>query len=305
MSREGGSLKVEGVELFWPSGALDDPETITLALEDHCKHYRLIFQRGLENDLSFGANVINLQPNGLKFNKSLTLKITLDKNKGLFDEWLVLHGKQATDGNVFWETITDHSRFDLMNGVVTTEINGFSIITILLRSIRFRLKEIVTRLNIMPFKYTLSVLYRSNLENDPFEEVGLALMSQDVYQERYYREHDECVLEKLKRDGFEELGSNVREETNYIYNGERLVVSIRLGEDYKLANNQRDSTEVTVDSSVWWSTGKSVTFPLQSSCTKAKILCGKVKIEGQYGHTREDDFCQLGKLQSNVLFTFH
>jgi len=83
------------------------------------------------------------------------------------------------------------------------------------------------------------------------------------------------------------------------------VVSIRLGEDYKLANNQRGSVEMIVDSSVWWSTGKSVTFPLQSSCTKAKILCGKVKIEGQYGHTREDDFCQLGKLQPNVLLTFH
>lgn len=223
------------------------------------------------------------------------MRITLDKNKDPHNKWLVLHGKQALDGKIFWEDITDHTRFDLINGAVITEINGFFIIAVLLRSIWVRSKEIVTRLNLMSFKYTLSVLYRCNLQNCSFEELALVFMSQDVYQEQSYRENDQCALEKLKRDGFEELGSNVRQETNYIYNEERLVVSILLGKDYKLAKNQRESIEVTVESCVWWNTGKSVTFLLQSSSTKAKILCGEINIEGQYGHNRKENFCQSGE----------
>lgn len=41
--REGGLLKVEGVELFWFFGVFDDFEIIMFVLEDFCKYYSLIF----------------------------------------------------------------------------------------------------------------------------------------------------------------------------------------------------------------------------------------------------------------------
>ena len=50
-----------------------------------------------------------------------------------------------------------------------------------------------------------------------------------------------------------------------------------------------------MDSSVWWSTGHVVRLSLQASGTDAKILCGRIVVEGQYGHVEEDHFCQQGE----------
>ncbi|KAJ7393460.1 hypothetical protein OS493_006438 [Desmophyllum pertusum] len=116
-------------------------------------------------------------------------------------------------------------------------------------------------------------------------------MSQDSYQEPLYREHEDSALMQLKRDGFEELGSKVEQESGYIYNEENLTVSIQLGEDYKLVNNQQERV-VTVESPVWWSTGHVIRVPLQGSSADVKILCGRVTVHGQHGHVLEDHFSQ-------------
>ena len=297
MSSEGGSLKVNGVELTCPPGALDDPVTIKLTLEEPCKYCGLIVQSGLENDIIFGASIINCQPNGQKFKKPLTLTITLDKGKAHFKSLIVLHGTTINDEKIFWEDITENSKFDLKKGQVSTNINRFSLIAVLLKLSWVHTKDILTRLNVMSFKYTLSVLFKGNRQNCPFDELALVFMSQDIHQEQYYREHDDSALTQLKSDGFKELGSNVRQDTNYIYNTESLTVSIQLGEDYKPSNNQQERFEFTVGSSVWWSTGHVIKLPLQGSSADAKILCGKIVVQGQYGHVREDHFCQLGELQ--------
>ncbi|KAJ7384651.1 hypothetical protein OS493_020230 [Desmophyllum pertusum] len=127
-------------------------------------------------------------------------------------------------------------------------------------------------------------------------------MSQDIYQERLYREHKDSALMQLKSDGFEELGFNVGQESGYIYNQESLTVSIQLGEGYKPVNSQQESIiEFTVDvqSSVWWSTGYVQTVKVQGSsadATSPKILRGKIAVQDQHGHVLEDDFYQSADL---------
>ncbi|KAJ7388407.1 hypothetical protein OS493_037799 [Desmophyllum pertusum] len=120
-------------------------------------------------------------------------------------------------------------------------------------------------------------------------------MSQDIYQEQSYREHEDSALMQLQRNGFEELGSNVGQERGYIYNQESLTVSIQLGEGYKPINSQQESITVHVQSSVWWSTGHVIMVKLQGSSADAnspKILRGRIAVQGQHGHVLEDDFYQ-------------
>lgn len=288
---------MNGVKLTCPPGAVDDPVNIKLKLEEPQRYCGLILNHGLENDLIFGAPIINCQPNGQTFKEHVTLTIAVDRNEkgNSTDALLVLHGTPTTDGRIFWEDITQNSKFDLEKKELKVEIAQFSLIAVLLRLTWVHTKEIVTRLNVISFKYTLSVLFKSNHQHSPFEDLALMFMSQDIYQEQFYRERDDSALVQLKSDGFEELGSNVGQESNYIYNKESLTVSIQLGEDYKPANDKQQSTTFTVDSSVWWSTGHVVKLPLQGSGADAKILCGRVVVRGQHGHVREDHFCQQGE----------
>ncbi|XP_078374047.1 uncharacterized protein LOC144657574 isoform X2 [Oculina patagonica] len=293
VTSEGGSVSVYGVNLTCPPGALDDSVTIKLTLEEPYKYCGPLVQRGLENDVIFGASVVNCQPNGQKFKENVELTIALDSKKSKSAETaIVLHGTRTSEGKYSWEDITHNSKFDSKKGEIKAEINHFSLIAVLLRLTWVQTKEIVTRLNLMSFKYMLSVLFKSNQQHLPYDELALVFMSQDIYQEQFYREHDDCALMQLKKNGFEELDSNVGEEINYVYNKETLTVSIQLGEDYKPANNQQECITFAVDSSVWWSTGHVIKLPLQGSTGEVKIMCGKIVVKGQHGHVLEDHFCQ-------------
>ncbi|KAJ7393464.1 hypothetical protein OS493_006443 [Desmophyllum pertusum] len=292
VTSDGGSVSVKGAKLICPTGAVDDPVTIKLKLEEPYSYCGLIVHNGLENDVIFGAPIINCQPNGQMFKKHVTLTVALDNEiKKSIGALLVLHGTPTNDGKIFWEDITHNSQFDLEKEELQVEINQFSLIAVLLRLTWVQAKEIVTRFNLVSFKYTLSVLFKSNHQHSPFDELALVFMSQDSYQEPLYREHEDSALMQLKRDGFEELGSKVEQESGYIYNEENLTVSIQLGEDYKLVNNQQERV-VTVESPVWWSTGHVIRVSLQSSSADAKILCGRVAVHGQHGHVLEDYFSQ-------------
>ncbi|KAL9971284.1 hypothetical protein ACROYT_G023792 [Oculina patagonica] len=294
VTTEGGSVSVNGVTLTCPAGALDDFTTIKLKLEEPHKYCGLLVQRGLENVVIFDTPIVNCQPNGQKFKEYLELTIALDSEQSKSaDTAIVLHGTRTSEGKYSWEDITHNSNFDSKKGEIKVEINHFSLIAVLLRLTWVHTKEIVTRLNLMSFKYMLSVLYKSNQQNLPYDELALVFMSHDIYREQFYREHDDSALMQLKRNGFEELGSNVGQEINYVYNKETLTVSIHLGEDYKPANNQQECITFTVESSVWWSTGHVIKLPLRGSAADTKILCGRIAVQGQYGHVREDHFCQL------------
>ena len=271
--------------------------SITFHLEDPSKYYGLIVRRDLENDVMFGASVINIEPSGHYFKKPLTLATKVESRFRCHDVF-ILHGFKARDGNITWHDITHNSRIDQANAGVDIEIYHFSLIAILLRLGRSTLlctKDIISRLNLVPFNYTLSVLLKSN-PSSVHDELALLFVSQDVYYEKFYREDEtSSALMQLKKDEFKELHvrSIASEEGKSIYNNETLQIKIRLGEDYKLANKEQESICLTVNSYDWWHEGKVMRIPLEWK-KDVRSLCGEVTVTGEYGHTSERHFRERG-----------
>ena len=289
------------VTLACPSGALDSrlqTLSITLHLDDPSKYYGLIVRRDLENDFMFGAPVINIEPSGHYFKKPLTLATKVERRFRCQDVF-ILHGFKAREGNITWHDITHNSRIDEANAEVDIEIYHFSLIAILLRLGRSTLlctKDIASRLNLVPFNYTLSVLLNKSSLSSVHDELALLFVSQDVYCEQFYREDEtSSALMRLKKEGFKELHvrSTASEEEKSIYNNETLQIKIHLGEDYKLANKEQESICLTVNSYDWWHEGKVMRIPLEWK-KNVRSLCGKVSVTGQYGHTSERHFRERG-----------
>ena len=308
VTSNGASLSVKGVNLIFPPGAVKDPVTVRLTLEEPYRYCYLITRCGLQNDLIFVAPIVNCQPNGQKFKNQITMKVTLNgkRAKSLGDP-LVLHGTRTGQSQKpNWEDITDKSKFDFETKELKVKISQFSLIAVLARLTWVRTKDIVTRLNLMPFSYKLSVLLKSNQQQCAFDELALVFMSQETYQEEYFRDHKDYALMQLKNDGFEELPIDCRnsQENNCIYNKEILEISIHLGEDYKPMNNEQECFGVVVDSVAWWNTGHVIKLPLlQISNANSKIFCGKILVKGEYGHVRENKFWQQGELLQQFEWT--
>ena len=245
----------------------------------------------------FGAPVINLEPSGHYFRKPLTLATKIESRFRCHDVF-ILHGFKTREGNITWHDVTHNSRIDEANAEVDIEIYHFSLIAILLRLGRSTLlctKDIVSRLNLVPFNYTLSVFLKSN-PSSVHDELALLFVSQDVYCEQFYREDEtSSALMKLKKEGFKELHvrSTASEEEKSIYNNETLQIKIHLGEDYKVANKEQESICLTVNSYDWWHEGEVMRIPLEWKKV-VRSLCGKVSVTGEYGHTSERHFRERG-----------
>lgn len=290
-------MSADGVRLVCPPGAVDNPVYINITLEDPVKYYGVIVQKGLENDIVFASPIVNLQPSGHLFKKPVTLTTKIKIDEG-YDGLLVLHGTEARDGRISWQDISQNPMTNVTKKEVSIEIERFSIVFVLnlLTLTRIRAKEIVSRLNLSPFNYTMSVLFKEN-SFDHMHELALVFMSQDIFHEPYYKEHDASALVQLSNDGFKLLLSADGPTDKRIFNSESLKVSVRLGEDYKLATSQSSSLKVTVESHVWWSTGKVIRLPLEA-IRDVRILCGRICVEGQYGHVSAYQFCEQGRLHN-------
>ncbi|KAJ7370049.1 hypothetical protein OS493_034492 [Desmophyllum pertusum] len=273
-----------------PPGAVDNPVSIKITLEDPVKYYGLIVQRGLENDVMFGGPIINLQPNGHLFKKPVTLttEIKIDEGNLKSEDVLVLHGTEARDGKISWQDITQNAIINVAKKEVSIEIERFSVIANLLTVAWIRAKEVVSRLNLLPFNYTMSVMFKEDSS-----ELALVFMSQDIFHEPYYVEHDASALVQLGKDGFRLVPSIDGPTDKRIYNSEDLQVSVHLGEDYELSDNQQSSLDVIVESHVWWNTGRVVKVPV-NVINDVTILCGRISVQGQYGHNSESSFCVQG-----------
>lgn len=303
INREGNVFKIgRSITLTCPPRALDSriqTLSITLHLDDPFKYYGLIVRRDLENDVMFGAPVINLEPSGHYFKKPLTLATKIESRfncHGVF----ILHGFKTREGNITWHDITHNSRIDKANAEVQIEIYHFSPLAILLRLGRSTLlcaKDIASRLNLVPFNYTLSVLLNKSNLSSVHDELALLFVSQDVYCEQFYREDEaSSALMQLKKEGFKELHVSsmiVSAEEKSIYNNETLHIKIRLGEDYKIANKEQESTCLIVHSHDWWHEGKVMRIPLEWN-KDVRSLCGKVSVTGEHGHTSERHFSERG-----------
>ena len=75
-----------------------------------------------------------------------------------------------------------------------------------------------------------------------------------------------------------------------IYHNETLQLEIRIGEDYEL----EESTELNVQSSVWWNTGQVVRLPLKPN-QDVRSLCGTVTVQGKNGHISTWHFSEEGE----------
>ena len=308
VNHEGGVLFAEDVQLICPNGAiskLDDDVAIKIVLEKPSTHCDMIVKNGLENEVMFIAPVIDLQPNGQEFKKPVTLQTKLTTETDAFQptDVLILHGTQATGGKIVWEDITDQSTIDLEKKELKVQIFHFSLIATLLRLTSILAKDVVIRLNLLGFNYTLSVLFKDNHPHSPLGELALVFMSHDVYHETCYREHPSSVLMQLKDNGYEKLCTIDRPASNRIYNNETLKVSLLLGQDYEVTNGQLESA-VEVDSSTWWRAGHVIKWGLRGT-DGVRILCGKIGIEGQYGHILQETFCELGKQNEEIYISIN
>ena len=289
-------MSADGVRLVCPPGAVDNPVYINITLEAPVKHYGLIVQKGLENDIVFASPIVSLQPNGHLFNKFVTLTTTIRIDEGNGD-LLVLHGTEARDGKITWLDISQNSIINVEKKELNIEIEGFSLIWILWKFPQILTKKIVSRLNLLPFSYTMSVLLK---ENSFDHELALVFMSQDIFHEPYYKEHDASALVQLSKDGFRLLHSAEALTDKQIFNGENLQVSVCLGEDYKLVTNQPSRTVLAVESHVWWSTGHVIKIPMEA-ISDVRILCGKISVEGEHGHNSTYQFCEQGRLEKRTM----
>ena len=305
VNHEGGVLFAEDVQVTFPNGALsklDGDVAVKIGLEKPSTHCDMIVKNGLENEVLFIAPIINLQPNGQVFKEPVTLQTKLTTETDAFrpSDVLVLHGKQAADGKIVWEDITDQSTIDLEKKELKVQIFRFSFVAALLRltSLMILAKDVVNRLNLLGFNYTMSVLFKDNHPHSTLGELALVFMSHDVYHEKCYREHPSSVLMQLKGNGYKKLCSLDRPESNRIYNNENLKVSLVLGQDYKQTDGQLEST-VEVDSSSWWSTGHVIKWSLKGT-DGVRILCGNIRIKGLHGHILEETFCELGEQNEEI-----
>ena len=288
ITSEGGVVFGEGVKLVFPPGAVDNSVFVNITSEDPSKYYGLILQKDLENDAIFGAPIINLHPTGHVFKKPITLVTKLKIKNFPKENMLILQGTEASDENITWCDITDKSKVDETNSEVTIEIVHFSLIVMLLKLTWIRSKELVSRMNLLAFNYTLSVLLN---KDQVHEQLALLFVSRDVFNEQFYKEDQTSSLVELKAEGFKEL--HVRpideQEEKRIYNTESLKVSVRLGEDYNLADNHGGVIEFSVHSHDWWNAGKVIKLPLKWT-KDVRILCGTISVQGVYGHTSKIHF---------------
>ena len=242
----------DGVKLVVPPGAVEKPVTISAAFEDPFRYYRLIVQKDLENDIIFAAPIIKLRPSGqvFKIPVKLTTKFTISVSKKT--DVIVLHGTEGRDG-ISWQDVTHYSTVDEASEEVTTEMEHFTVRLVLVRRTLISLKSIAYWLTSFSFHYTLSVLMK---KSDKGSKLNLVLMSQEFYNEEFYREHsDTSALVQLKRKGFKELDvpSIDGQHDKCVYNSEELQVSIRLEENCKLVDTEE--RRITVQSAVWWARG--------------------------------------------------
>ena len=191
ISSTGGVVTEKNIKLVFPPGAVENPVSVSISLEDPSRYYGLIVQNSLENDVIFGAPVIRLQPDGLLFKKPVTLTAKFEIGDFACNDIVILNGREERGGMITWEDVTPNSvatTLDKPNAKVQIEMEHFSLTAILLTVVRFTQLHLLTRFNLMSFHYTLSVWL--NDKSPKSDELALLFVSQDVYHEQFYEEQE-------------------------------------------------------------------------------------------------------------------
>ena len=292
INSEGCKVAGEGVKLVVPPGAVEKPVAIFVAYEDPFRYYRLIVQKDLENDVAFASPIIKLQPDGqvFKIPVKLTTKFTISDFKKT--DVIVLHGIEGRKG-ISWEDVTPYSNIDEATEEVTTDLEHFSTRLVFVRRTLIGIKYIKYCLTSSSFRYTLSVLMK---KSDKGIMLNLVFMSQDFYNEEFYREHsDTSALVQLKRNGFKEIHvtSIDSQDDKCVYNKEKLRVSIRLQEKCRLVDTKE--LLITVQSAVWWKRGHVEKMNLDM-ISDISVVNGNIKINRESGHDCSMHFGESGEV---------
>ena len=297
LTSKGGVVDGEGVRLVYPPGAVDSPVIVNVAFEDPSKYEGFLFRKDLENDVMFGAPMINLQPNGYLFKEPVTLTTKFAVQDVKCSDVLVLHGTDANDGKITWEDVTKNAIIDENVQEVTIEIKHFSRIVVLLLKYT-RSEDICPRFNSLAFHYDLLVFKKSRtsskeVEREVEEELALLFVSQEVHHEQFDKEQGTSALVQLKKERFVKLRVQRCTDTQpirRIYDREFLQVEIYIGEDYEVEK----STEFNVQSSNWWNAGEVVRLPLKPN-QDVRSLFGKITVQGKLGHISTWHFSEEGE----------
>ena len=306
LTSEGGVVDGEGVRLVYPPGAVDSPVNVNVTFEDPSKYEGFLFRKDLENDVMFGAPIINLQPNGYLFKKPVTLTTKFAVQDVKFSDVLVLHGTDANDGKITWEDVTKNAIIYENVQDVTIEIEHFSrIVVLLLKYTCTRSEDICPRFNSLAFHYDLLVFKKSctsseEVEREVEEELALLFVSQDVRHEQFDKEQGTSALGQLEKERFVKL--HVQRCTDAqpirrIYDSEFLQVEIYIGEDYEVEK----SAEFNVQSSIWWNTGEIVRLALKPN-QDVRSLCGTITVQGKLGHISTWHFSEEGEFFKNDVY---
>ena len=300
LTSKGGVVDGEGVRLVYPPGAVDCPLNVNITFEDPSKYDGFLIRKDLENDVMFGAPILNLQPNGYFFKKPVTLTTKFAIEGMKCSDVLVMHGTDAVVGKSIWDDITENTQIDVENQDVTIVIGHFSRIVVLLKCTWTRPENIRFRFNSLAFHYTFLVLKKSytsseEVEREVEEELALLFVSQDVYHEQFYKEQETSALVQLEKERFVKL--HVRRTDTHprrrIYHNEIVQLEIHIGEDYEVVEEKK---ELVVKSSKWWKAGEVVRVPLKAN-QDVRSLCGTITVRGEHGHISTWHFSEEGKLR--------
>ena len=298
MTKAGVVASNDGVELFCPPGAVDNPVSVQLTLDDQSKYYGVITQKDLENDIMFATPVFRFQPNSHAFKKPVTLTTKINLTKCRCNDIVILHGTEAEDGSITWEDITHNSTLTMLDETTAElkiKMEHFSLLMNLWNLALIRVRDLVSRLNLMAFSYKMSVFLNKDSPFSISDELALLLVSKDVYYEQAYQESETSALAQLRRQGFKELHlqSMEEQEEKRIYNSETLHISVCVGEDYKLRHSEEGNASYTVHSHIWWNIGEVIKFKLERT-KDVRVLCGTISVQGEYGHASKRYFCERG-----------
>ena len=187
ITRDGGEVSGKHVLLKIPPGAVSHPVYVRVTKKDPSKYYGLILQKNLENDVRVCAPILKLHPSGYRFIKPATLSVTYGINDFRYEDFLILHGTKGRDGEISWQDVTQNAIEKTSESVrVTIEIKGFSIIAAFLRKCVICIKDIVTRLNVLAFSFTMAVLVSAQKN-----EIALLFVSQEVLQRNFLQKSQE------------------------------------------------------------------------------------------------------------------
>ena len=280
LDKSGGILSAGDINVVVPPGSIPNETKIRVTLEDPADFYSTFDDAGLMSSVVIAHPVVRLEPSGASFSAPLTFSTILPHGIGEGEELLVLHGSHNDDnpGKCTWEDITDTACFDSESGTLTAKLAHFSRLMILLYKLVIQPKVIVSWLNLKCIWYHMMLFCKKNAPYAPYTDVRIVFLSEDIYQLPGLCEHEDVLVEKLKREGYKGIFDYNDNET-YIKNGEMLTITLDLDPGFELSPGESSNTkELVVYAYKWWTNGEQLGFVVNGD-NVCETLSGRIHVK--------------------------